>query len=243
MGNSLKESSSVKKLLLGLIAAIVVHGLLLLLKFTLIVKTDMTPDETAIKVSLLQEELDKAPVDAPQPLSQSKSKSQSKDSKGQSKDSRNPLAETVKPVVNASAHSINETEFEEIQLTSSIIIKKIVTSDAHQYKQQNKRVLSGLRKGTYEQRLLDPNRIDQRTTLSSQKITTSDGIIHKQKIRGKTICKLKGDYGEAFNDLDLAPLRGMKMGFACGDKQKQNALLNQNGKINNSDRQEWSVND
>lgn len=236
MGNSLKESSSVKKLLLGLIAAIVVHGLLLLLKFTLIVKTDITPDETAIKVSLLQEELDKAPVDAPQPLSQSKSQSQSKDS-------RNPLVETVKPVVNASAHSIKKTEFGETQATSSIIIKKIVTSDAHQYKQQNKRVLSELRKGSYEQRLLDPNRIDQRTTLSSQKITTSDGIIHKQKIRGKTICKLKGDYGEAFNDLDLAPLRGMKMGFACGDTQKQNALLNQNGKINNSDRQEWSVND
>ena len=234
MGNSLKESSSVKKLLLGLIAAIVVHGLLLLLKFTLIVKTDITPDETAIKVSLLQEELDEAPVDAPQPLSQSND---------ESKDSRNPLAETVKPVVNASAHSIKKTEFGETQATSSIIIKKIVTSDAHQYKQQNKRVLSELRKGSYEQRLLDPNRIDQRTALSSQKITTSDGIIHKQKIRGKTICKLKGDYGEAFNDLDLAPLRGMKMGFACGDTQKQNALLNQNGKINNSDRQEWSVND
>jgi hypothetical protein len=140
----------------------------------------------------------------------------------------------------------NQDDQNSIQTISinQVDVQRWIHNDAFDFVDQTqKRQLNGLRRGSYEQALLDPSRPDQRTSLSSEAIETSDGVIHVQKIKGKLVCRLKGNSGEAFNDLDLAPLSGKKMGYACGDVKKLNILLTKDGGIKNSDTQEWSISD
>lgn len=241
MGASLtvsdKVSNSTKTLFLAVAAAIVVHGLMLLIKFstnTLVAKSQ----QEGLIVSLLTEEIDL------------KEKADKVDLVSQELPEEKPTQTTESLLLISPQTAISKIKNKEVQgkplTVSALDIKAWANSDANKFiDEQSRPRLSGLRKDSYEQRLLDPNRIDQRTSPTIDKMSTEDGVIHMQKVRGRTVCGLDSsrNVGDAFNGLDLTPLSGFKKSYTCGDTQRTNLLLDEKGKIKNSDSEKWSIDD
>lgn len=220
-------------LIFPLLAALAVHALLLLIKFEY-EPSIQTDQSKLLKVSLYVEETEP-------PAKKIEKKLSELEPQEKSSDIIEPSLVTKIPdsVISSKPKDKQETTAVSINIDS---IKRWSTSEAQKYVDDlEKASLSGLRKGTYEEQLLDPNRVDQRTDYKSNKISTTDGVIHQFKIRGKTRCAMTVHKGDAFNGLDLAPLTGIAKSYNCGDTQKTNVLLNQDGTIKNSDEDDWTI--
>lgn len=237
-----KVSNSTKIRLLAVIAAIAVHGLLLLITFS--VKSFVAePQGEVLKVTLLVEQPERKVPDAKEAPDQVPPMSQDVPKDNAAQNTKLPLLISPQTVITA----LNDNDAQEKQITvSALDVTAWANIDASKFiDEQSRPRLSGLRKGSYEQRLLDPNRIDQRTSPKIDKISTQDGVIHTSKIRGRTVCGMDSsrNVGSAFNGLDLKPLSGQRSSYACGDTKRTNVLLDDNNKIKNSDAEKWSIND
>lgn len=131
------------------------------------------------------------------------------------------------------------------KVISGSMLQRWINDDAKVFTEQhNKKKLQGLRHNSYEKQWLDPTRVDTQTNRTSEKIETSEGIIHKIKVKGKTVCKFDVglNTGQALNDLDLKPLSGKAMVYHCGENKSSNPLLDRKGNIKNSDVEDWNIN-
>ena len=232
--------STINTMLLALLAAIVLHVFLLTLKLN-VSPPSLKPVYDTLTVSLFSEKLDKEPDVAPQVVNEIPEETpQEKKEQNKAK----PVLVNNKTVITKLTQVISEEPHNKPISVSTMDIKSWANREAGKFMdEQSTAPLIGLRKGSFEERLLDPNRKDQRTSLTSDKISTSDGQIHVQKVAGKTVCRLVGNSGAAFNDLALAPISGKKMGYNCGNVNNRNVLIDENGRIKNSDLDKWSVDD
>lgn len=95
--------------------------------------------------------------------------------------------------------------------------------------QRDKTNLSKLRRGSYTEKWLAPNKVDTRDSDEDTFIRTTDGVIRASKVNGELICI-------------LIERDGKTRSFYCGDPIL-NILQNKSGSIKNSDREEWEFND
>ena len=241
MDFTLRSSPPNKILLVALALALGLHGLLLLIKFNIgsfeatdlkkpLLVTLMTDDSPIFQEPQIDEVIRELIAVTEEPTE------------------AESLVEASPPVATASVITIDRNEDDsnptQTASISQLDVTRWIQNDAIEFVDERQKVqLSGLRKGTYEHALLDPSRPDQRTSPTSDRVATSDGLIHVQKIKGQTVCMLKADAGPALNGLDLVPISGKSIAYACGDTKKQNVLLAQDGTIKNSDVQEWSISD
>lgn len=246
MGNSHKVSTFFQPLQIALAAAIVLHLFLLLVKFNL-GSAVSKPLEQVITVSLLSQKQTEAQDEV---IELTHQKNDIQFEPKQVTTEKKPQSEVKavlvndKTVITKVAEDNQERSQSKEIFVGSVDIKAWANRDAVKFmSEHNSAELSVLRKGSIEERLLNPNRKDQRTSLSSDKIATSDGDIHAQKIAGKTVCRLDVNAEAGFNDLALAPLSGKAMGFACGDTKTENDFIDDKGRIKNSDFDEWTIND
>lgn len=105
-------------------------------------------------------------------------------------------------------------------------LKTWAEQDAKEHGEQSKKTdLSSPRTDSYSERWLDPDRIDTRSSDRDTKISVPEGTIWIKKVEGKLICSTVSHDGEVSS-------------FNCGDPER-NRFLDDNGKIKNSDRNEW----
>ena len=124
----------------------------------------------------------------------------------------------------------NQASTEELRiLVSPLKIEQWAKQESSKYlDQRDKTNISKLRRGSYTEKWLDPNRVDTRDSDKDTVIRAPDGVIHVSKVNGELICILIESDGNTRS-------------FYCGDPTL-NVLQNESGSIKNSDREEWKVN-
>jgi len=95
--------------------------------------------------------------------------------------------------------------------------------------QKGKTNLSRLRKESYTEKWLDPNRVDTSDSNEDTKIRTTDGVIWVSKVNGRLTCILVPNIGDPKT-------------FYCG-APTLNRFLDEAGAIKNSDRGNWQFDD
>ena len=109
-------------------------------------------------------------------------------------------------------------------------IQQWAKQDSSEYiDKKQKTDLSKLRKNSYTEKWLRPDRIDTRDSDEDTIIRTPDGPIRISKVNGQLVC-------------NIVEHDGRSRYFNCGDPIL-NVLLDESGSVKNSDREEWQFDD
>jgi hypothetical protein len=98
--------------------------------------------------------------------------------------------------------------------------------------------ISQPRKGSHAQ-VYEEKRTTERKNdpIADTRVSSPNGVIRKSKVNGRVFCSISIARGAAFNG--LTPYRTGVAGFSCDNPDKSNKFLDKEGRIANSDREEW----